>query len=174
MGMSVILLGYRGCGKTTVGRRLADRLWTKFVDTDELLVAAAGKSIADVFAQDGEKHFRDLEVEAVRKALESKEDPVISLGGGAVLREETRKLLLASPFKRLYLRCEPAELLRRIEADPESATNRPSLTEHGGGLAEIVELLKIREPLYRQVMTAELDVTHLDIDETMKYVARMV
>jgi len=173
--MSVILIGYRGCGKTTVGRRLADRLWTKFVDTDELvLTAAGGKSVREIFDQHGERYFRDLEVAAVRHACQSKEDHVISLGGGAVLREETRQMLMASPFKRLYLRCEPAELLRRIEADPQSAANRPSLTEHGGGLQEITELLKVREPLYRQVMTAELDVTNLNIDETMKYMARMV
>jgi shikimate kinase len=172
--MSVILLGYRGCGKTTVGKRLADRMWTKFVDTDALVVQAAGKSIAEIFESDGEKYFRDLEAGAVHRAIESKEDRVISLGGGAVLREETRKLLLACPSKRLYLRCEPQELWRRIQADPQSAANRPSLTEHGGGLEEVIELLKVREPLYRQVATAELDVTNLDIDETMKYMARMV
>jgi shikimate kinase len=81
---------------------------------------------------------------------------------------------MACPFKRLYLRCEPQELRRRIAADPQSAANRPSLTEHGGGLEEVIELLKVREPLYRQVASAELDVTNLDIDETMKYMARMV
>lgn len=172
--MSVILLGYRGCGKTTVGKRLADRMWTKFVDTDALVVQAAGKSIAEIFESDGEKYFRDLEAAAVQRAIESKEDRVISLGGGAVLRDQTRKLLMACPFKRLYLRCEPQELWRRIAADPQSAANRPSLTEHGGGLEEVIELLKVREPLYRQVATAELDVTNLDIDETMKYMARMV
>ena len=52
--MSAILVGYRGSGKTTVGRKLADRLWLKFVDTDELVVAAAGKSIKDIFENDGE------------------------------------------------------------------------------------------------------------------------
>jgi shikimate kinase len=173
--MSVILIGYRGCGKTTVGKRLADRMWTKFVDTDELVAqAAGGKSVREIFEEQGERYFRDLEVAAVRHAVQSKEDRVISLGGGAILREETRQMLIASQHKRLYLRCEPAELLRRIDADPQSAANRPALTEHGGGLEEIEALMKVREPLYRQVATAELDVTHLDIDETMKYMARMV
>src|SRR5215203_3700165 len=152
MWMSVVLLGYRGSGKTTLGRKLADRLWIKFVDTDDLVVAAAGKTIREIFESDGEAWFRELEVEAVRDAC-SREDHVIALGGGAVLREANRTLLKSLASSRLYLRCEPEELLKRTEADPATAANRPSLTGLGGSLQEIQSLLKIREPLYREVMT---------------------
>jgi shikimate kinase len=171
--MSVILLGYRGSGKTTLGTKLADRLWQKFVDTDDLIVAAAGKSIREIFEGDGEKRFRDLETEAVRKALELS-DHMIALGGGAVLREENRKMIQDSGLKRVYLRCEPKVLLSRIQADPATAANRPHLTGMGGGIEEITKLLAEREPLYREVMTGELDVTHLTTDEAMIYITRLL
>src|SRR4051812_33991082 len=107
--MSVVLLGYRGCGKTTIGRKLADRMWIKFVDTDDLIVAAAGKSIREIFETDGEEKFRELETEAVKVAC-AKPDHVIALGGGAVLRDENRALLKSLPIARIYLRCEASEL----------------------------------------------------------------
>lgn len=171
--MSIILLGYRGCGKTTIGKRLADRLWQKFVDTDDLVTKAAGKTIREIFHQDGEQRFRDLEVEAVRQACEMQE-VVIGLGGGAVVREENRTLLTKSQHKRLYLQCEPQELLRRIQADPLSAANRPDLTELSGGIEEIEQVLADRDPLYRRVMTAELDVTNLSPEEAAVYLVRLL
>jgi shikimate kinase len=171
--MSVVLLGYRGCGKTSLGRKLADRMWIRFVDTDDLVVAAAGKTIREIFQHDGEQRFRDLEVQAVRDAC-SRDEHVIALGGGAMLREENRTLLKSLAFSRVYLKCEPQELLKRIQSDPATVENRPALSPLGGTLAEIESMLKIREPLYRQVMTAELDVTNLNLDEALKYVARMI
>ncbi len=171
--MTVVLLGYRGSGKTTVGRKLADRLWVKFVDTDELVVAAAGKNIREIFEQDSEARFRELEMAAVREVC-GREDHVVALGGGAVLREENRALLKSMSASRIYLRCQPSELLKRIEADPETAATRPSLTKLAGSPAEIEAMLKIREPLYREVMTKELDVTHLSIDEAMTYITKLM
>jgi shikimate kinase len=170
--MGVILLGYRGSGKTTVGRKLADRLWLKFVDTDDLIVASAKKSIREIFEQQGESHFRDLEVRAVRDAV-GRADHVIALGGGAVLREENRALLKSLEVKRIYLRCEPQVLLRRIQSDASTAANRPALTDLGGGIEEIARLLAIREPLYREVMSSELEVTNLSVDEALVYLAKM-
>ena len=82
--VSTVLMGYRGSGKSTIGARLADRLWLKFVDTDDLVVKKAGKSIAEIFAADGEARFREIEIEAVREAL-AMEEHVVSLGGGAVM-----------------------------------------------------------------------------------------
>src|SRR3954466_9333292 len=131
--MSVILMGYRGSGKTTIGRRLADRLWQSFVDTDEMIVKQAGKPIAQIFADHGEEHFRNLETEAVKAAC-GLADHVIALGGGAVLKDQNRDLLKKSGHKIIYLRCEPHELLKRIQSDPESAATRPNLTPLGGGI----------------------------------------
>lgn len=171
--MTVFLLGYRGSGKTTIGQRLADRLWIKFVDTDDLVVQAAGMSIADIFARHGEEHFRQLESRAVAEAA-ARADHVVALGGGAVLREENRALLTAGGHKRIYLRCDPRVLLERISADPKSGENRPNLTQHGGNLEEIKSILAQREPIYRQVMTSELDVTNLSPDKACAYIARML
>src|SRR5687768_6146727 len=170
--MGMILLGYRGSGKTTIGKKLADRLWQKSVENDDIIVKTTGKTIKEIFEQLGEQRFRDLEAEAVKKAM-TMQDHVIALGGGAVLRPETRELLKNSAHKRLYLRCEPHELLRRVEADPRSATDRPDLTELGGNIDEVQRVLTEREPLYREVMTAELDVTNLSMEETVVRLVRL-
>jgi shikimate kinase len=171
--MGVVLLGYRGSGKTTVGRKLADRLWCEFVDTDEEIVRRAGKSIREIFAEQGEAAFRELESQVVLDALK-REGDVISLGGGAILRDENREALAASQHSRIYLRCDPDMLHRRIQNDAATTASRPALTALGGGIDEIKQLLATREPLYRAVATAELDVTNLDPDEAMVRVTKLI
>lgn len=171
--MSTVLLGYRGSGKTTIGRRLADRLWQKFIDTDQMITAAAGKTICEIFEQHGEAHFRELETEALARAL-AMEDHVIALGGGAVLKPQNRELLLASATKRVYLKCDPDMLLKRIQADPESLHTRPALTDHAGSIEEVTTHLAEREPLYRQVKTTEVEVTNLTPQEAVVYIARLI
>ena len=171
--MSVALIGYRGSGKSSVGKRLADRLWQPFVDTDELVVAKAGKSIRDIFAQQGEAGFRDLESEVVAEVCKTPEQ-VIALGGGAVLREENCAAIKAAGLKVIYLKCEPEELARRIAADPTSDTSRPALTDLGGGIEEIRKVLAEREAIYRSVMTGELDVTHLTPQDAVVYITRLL
>src|SRR3954468_8661514 len=104
--MSIVLIGYRGSGKTTTGQKLADRLWQDLVDTDKLIVKKAGKSIKEIFEQEGEGRFRDLESEVVREVVKL-QDVVISMGGGAVLREENRQAIKDSGHKVIYLKCEP-------------------------------------------------------------------
>jgi shikimate kinase len=171
--MPIALIGYRGSGKTTIGKRLADRLWWPFVDLDEVIVARAGITIREIFAQRGEEHFRDLESQCLAESLKPA-DQVLALGGGAVLRPANRDRIKAAGCKVVYLRCDPAVLLRRIESDRTTADMRPSLTALGGGIEEITTLLAQREPIYRQVMTAELDVTNLTSDEAVAHIARMV
>jgi shikimate kinase len=171
--MSVILIGYRGSGKTTTGQKLADRLWLSFVDVDDLIVKKAGKTIREIFADDGEPHFRDLESQALTEAL-AKNDQVIALGGGSILRPENRAAIKASGRKVIYLRCEAQTLYDRIQADTKTAENRPSLTSLGGSVEEIKKLLEDREPLYREVMTSELDVTNLSPEEACVHITRMM
>jgi shikimate kinase len=166
----MILLGYRGSGKTTIGRLLAEQLHMPFIDTDHLITAMADRSIREIFEQRGESYFRDLESLAVQEACGK--DAIVALGGGAVMRADNRKSLIASPHRRVYLRCDAQLLHDRIHADPLTQHNRPSLTHLGGGIEEIRSLLSIREPLYRAVMTDELDVTTLSTAQAADQLAR--
>lgn len=156
--MEVGLIGYRGCGKSTVGKLLAERLSLAFIDTDSLIVQRAGKAIREIFQQDGEAAFRDIESQIVREAAGAG-NTVIAFGGGALDREENRTAIVRAGLKLIYLRCELAELLRRIEADPLTAHARPHLTSHGGSIAEIQAVLARREPIWRSILSAEIDVT---------------
>jgi shikimate kinase len=143
----VVLVGPPGAGKSTVGRLLADALGLPFRDTDEDVEAVAGKSIADIFFDDGEESFRALERAAVAAAL-AEHDGVLSLGGGAVLAEETRALLLDQRV--LFLSVGLADAARRVGLSrdrPVLALN-PRATLHA--------LLEERLPLYREVATIEI------------------
>ena len=171
--MSVFLLGYRGSGKTTIGKRLADRLWQPFVDTDEMIVKRAGMTIKEIFERQGEDKFRDLETDVV-KEVAGLDEHVIALGGGAVLREQNRDALKSKPHKLIYLRCDAKVLRDRIHGDANTAATRPNLTSLGGSIEEIEQLLAIREPIYRQCMTAELEVTNLTPEDAVVYIARLI
>lgn len=158
--MQIVLLGSRGSGKTTVGKLVAAQFGIEFVDVDDVIVARAGKPIREIFAQDGEPAFRDIEAAVLADALRWTGDRVIGLGGGTVLRPANRELLTLSAAYRYYLRCDVEVQHARITADPRSASTRPALTNLSG-LEEIRHLMAIREPLYRAVMTREIDVTNL-------------
>jgi shikimate kinase len=170
--MSIVLIGYRGSGKTTTGQKLADRLWQDLIDTDKLIVQKSGQTIKEIFETHGEARFRDLEAQVVREVMQL-QDVVISLGGGAPLREDNRQIIKDSGHKVIYLKCDPEELHRRIEADAATSLMRPGLTS-SGGLEEIHNLLAQREPIYRSMMTAELDVTNLSPEEAMVYIVRLL
>ncbi|MEV5321386.1 shikimate kinase [Streptomyces sp. NPDC052687] len=144
-GPLVVLVGPMGVGKSTVGRLLAERLGVGYRDTDDDIVAEQGRAIADIFATEGEPHFRALEKQAVRRALAG-HDGVLALGGGAVLDPDTRALLAGQRV--VYLTMEAGEAARRIGLD----TTRPLLAvdpqERWRALAES------RRPLYTEVARA--------------------
>jgi shikimate kinase len=165
--MTIGLIGYRGSGKSTVGRLLAERLGMRFVDVDAQIVGRAGKNIKQIFEELGEQAFRDLETEAVRE-LCTLHFAVVSFGGGAMDREVNRKLLIAAGLQLIYLRCEPTELLRRIQGDPLTAVTRPNLTKFAGGIDEIEAVLARREPIWRSLATAEVDVTAIAAAEVVE------
>ena len=114
--MKIVLCGMMGCGKTTVGRAVANRLEWAFADTDEWIVSRFG-SIEGIFRREGEERFRALEMQAVRSALGA-ESVVISLGGGALLKAENVALLKADlQVKMIYLQAEAETLAQRLQED---------------------------------------------------------
>jgi shikimate kinase len=145
--MNIFLIGYRGCGKTTVARLVADELGWPWVDADDLVESRAGKSIKQIFAESGERAFRDLET-AVITELAPRDQHVVALGGGAILREKNREALLAAKGLIVWLQASAETLYARIVADPTTIDRRPNLTAQGG-VAEIRKLLAERTPLYR-------------------------
>jgi shikimate kinase len=141
----LFLIGYRGSGKTTVARLLADRLGWTWKDADEILETRHGRSIRTIFAEEGEAGFRDKEA-AILAELCQQQDQVIATGGGMVLRPENRRRL-RDAGRVVWLTADARTLWQRLQQDATTVERRPNLTV--GGLAEIEELLHAREPLYR-------------------------
>lgn len=150
-----MLIGYRGCGKTTVGKLLAQKLGTQCVDTDVEVVAAAGMSIADIFASEGEDGFRRRESAVIERIVstENAKSIVISLGGGAIL-VDINMTRLKPRSHIVWLTCPPEVLHERIARDSHTDAARPALTSIGG-IEEIRAILAQREPLYKQYADVE-------------------
>lgn len=145
--MIISLIGYRGTGKSTIARPLADALGWTAIDADIELERRAGKTIRQIFADSGEPEFRRLERETL-VALLQQERLVIAAGGGAILNAETRRdLKAAGPV--IWLQCGIDTIEHRLFGDATTAERRPSLTGKGAR-EEIQELLAFREPLYRE------------------------
>lgn len=152
--MNLVLIGYRGTGKTTVARLVAERLGWDWIDADVEIERQAGKSIADIFRDDGESAFRDLEAQVVAE-LTARSSWVLALGGGAILRPENRRQIAAAG-PAVWLTATAPTIHQRMTGDPTTAGKRPNLTSRGG-LHEIEELLAQREPLYRQCADHTVD-----------------
>src|SRR3990170_4505995 len=108
----IVLSGFSGTGKSAVAALVAQRLGWELVDTDALVEQAAGRPIADIFARDGEARFRELEADAVRQAC-ARERAVVSAGGGATLRPDSRRLLADGGFV-VCLEARPETVIRRL------------------------------------------------------------
>lgn len=144
--MQLVLIGYRGTGKSTTAAYLAAHLGWPHLDLDEQIERRAGMSIADIFSTAGEETFRQLEHEALAETA-GQDQLVLATGGGVVLRADNRQLL-RTLGKVVWLMAQPATILARLQSDPNTAARRPALTAAGGGLAEIESLLVARTPLY--------------------------
>jgi shikimate kinase len=168
--MVVTLIGYRGCGKSSVAPRLARRLGWSYVDSDDVIEQRAGCSIRDIFEHEGEVGFRKREAEVLADLLQQ-ENVVIASGGGAILAEENRRLIRAAgPV--VWLRVSVTTLARRL-GDRLSVQRRPSLT--GKPITEeISEVLAVREPLYRECATLIVDAEGERPDQVAKRIARHI
>ena len=157
--ISLLLIGPRGSGKSSVGVRLAGKLGMPFLDLDDIVLGSFDEdSVTEVWKTQGEPAWREAEMDALKKTLGEKES-VIALGGGVPMIENARTLI---NFSRetgeamvVYLRCEPGELRRRLEAVPG---DRPGVTSDDP-IAEIKEVLALREPTYTQLADHVIDVS---------------
>ena len=146
--MNLYLTGYRGSGKSTVGKLLKELLEWDFLDTDEEIESVAGKSICQIFESVGEAGFRQLESRVISEAAEL-DKFVVSLGGGAVLADANRQAICESGSA-VWLKISPETSLARINADQKSTSQRPNLTQTGG-IAEIEQMMAARSPIYQSI-----------------------
>ncbi|MEM9882059.1 MAG: shikimate kinase [Planctomycetota bacterium] len=171
--MNVIFLGYRGSGKTTIGRKVADQTWKDFADTDaEVRKRFGNRSIAEIWDTEGEPAFRAAEVEVTRQLL-GRDNLVVALGGGTLMQDGSRQAVIDAPdAKRIYLAASAEVLARRIADDAATGRTRPALTGLGGGPEEVAAVLAERDPVYRQVADVVFDVNHVDVAGAVAYLTR--
>jgi shikimate kinase len=143
----IVLVGLMGAGKTSVGRRLADRLGFSFVDADHEIEQAAGQTIPEIFAQHGEDYFREGEKRVIARLLE-KGQQVLATGGGAFMNTETRDAIKKSAVS-IWLKADLELLLKRVQ----KRDNRPLLKGQDPRIV-LNSLINIRHPIY-----AEADIT---------------
>jgi shikimate kinase len=144
----IVLVGMMGSGKTTVGRLLAERLHRPFFDSDELVEAATGRTVREIWLAEGEAAYRVLEEEALRDALASPDPAVIAAAGGVVLSAANRAVLTSSGDRVVWLRADPAVLVDRVRPTAVGG-HRPLLGDDPD--AAIRRLDAVRAPLYREV-----------------------
>lgn len=165
--MNVILIGYRGTGKSSVGRKLSERLGVPFYDTDEQIEKSAGESIRQMVAAKGWPFFREREREIISR-LAAVREGVIATGGGAVLDAENRRMLKkAGPC--VWLVADAATILRRMEADAASGEQRPPLSDKDLP-CEVREGLAEREPFYRELADLSVDTADRNLAEIVEVI----
>ena len=166
MKTNIALVGFMGSGKSAVGKALAERLGRRFVEMDDLIVAKAGKSIPEIFRDDGEIAFRELEIEVTRE-IAGGTNVVIACGGGVVLNWINIDRLKQS--SRVFcLAVSPAAVLARTSQEPGQ---RP-LLDVPDPAARIRELLRFRGPFYRRAADSVVDTSKRTIDQVVDLIIR--
>ncbi len=143
MQKPIILIGLMGCGKTSIGKRLAPKLKLGFIDLDHKIEESAGMPISQIFSQYGEKYFRDLELKTLKESLTNK-PIVISTGGGAFINDEIRSLIKEKALS-IWIKADLETLLERV-----SRKNTRPLLEHGDKKQILQDLMNKRYPIYQE------------------------
>lgn len=165
--MNLVLIGYRGTGKSTVARLLARQLGMEVVSLDDEIVRQAGRSIADLVAEHGWPHFRDLESEVTRHVA-ARDNIIIDAGGGVILRPENVKYLRGGG-RLFWLRASVPVIVTRIEG----GTERPALTQDKSFTEEVEAVLRERTPLYEAAADHRVDTDTLSPEQVAAQVARL-
>ena len=159
---NIILIGFMGCGKTSVGIRLSYQLRRIFLDTDKLIEQGQGRSVSRIFAEDGEAFFRALETETIAGLREGRAPCIIAPGGGLPVKPENRPLLRALG-RVIYLKAMPETVYERLRGD----TERP-LLQCADPLSRIRELMRERETAYADAADVTVFVDGKEIDMIVK------
>lgn len=158
----VILTGFMGCGKSSLGVKLSYKLRMALIDTDKEIEREQGTSISGIFADKGETYFRQLETEYIERLKERKSPYVVSVGGGTPLRQENRELLKELGMV-VYLRVKPQTVYERLKDD----TTRPLLQGHNPQ-EKIERLMKERAPFYEEGADMMIDSDELETEEVLR------
>ncbi len=159
---NIILIGFMGCGKSTVGIRLSYKLRRIVEDTDKLIEKKAGMSIKEIFATKGESAFREMETGCLRELLLTREEKIISTGGGLPMKRENHPLLKELGTV-VYLQISPECVWERLKND----TTRP-LLQCDDPFAKIKDLLAMRAPLYEEAADIVVNVDCKDMEEVLR------
>lgn len=160
--MNIVLIGFRGAGKSCVGKAIAHHMKRRFIDADDYLEQRAGKTIREIFSEDGEKKFRQIESEII-KELSLLDDVVIATGGGAVLKEENVKNMKKNGFI-VLLETDIETIQKRLAEDTEGQAQRPNLTNMKQ-CEEIKYLLEYRMPFYKKAADYCVNTTKLSVNQ---------
>jgi shikimate kinase len=169
--MNIILIGYRGSGKSEVGRRLSTRLGMKFVDTDDFIEKHQGTPISEIVQTYGWDHFRTLEKEVI-STISDCDQQVVAAGGGAVLDPDNVAVMKTRGLI-IWLKADPDTLLKRMQKDPQTIDRRPSLTGRGS-FEEIEEVLTFRNAFYEEASAAQLDTSKMDIETVVESILTII
>ena len=169
--MNFFLIGYRCTGKTTLGKVLAAKLGLKFVDTDCILQKRTGLEIATFVKQSGWNAFREKEMDVINRLSQSNEQ-VIATGGGVVIIPDNVTTMRSKGLV-IWLRASVETIRRRMLADNTTGESRPSLTEQGA-LAEIEQVTKEREALYKAAAHLRIQTDDLSVDEAVRAIIKMI
>lgn len=155
---NIVLIGFMGCGKTTIGIKLSYRMRRPMLDTDKLIEKDEGRTISEIFDTDGESYFRDLETKCLKKLIESTNNQIISVGGGLPIREENHALLKELGTV-IYLRARAETIYERLKNDK----TRPLLQGDDPQL-KIRTLMEKRAAIYEKAADIIIDVDGKDFD----------
>ncbi|MCG3178056.1 MAG: Shikimate kinase [Phycisphaerae bacterium] len=166
--MNLVLIGYRGCGKTTVGELLAESMWMKFVDVDRRIAELSKLPPAEVFLKLGDGEFGQIE-SLVLESVCAGDGQVISVGGRALMRPgNVEKLKAGGRGKLIWLKVEAEALVRRLAQRGQHSPN------YADTLEEVTRLLAEREPMYKAAADITLDATWLTPERTVEQLARLI